>query len=157
MQQMINKELLSEVLKVTVLNLSDEYDNNLIPYEIPIDGWCTINIYELAHKCKKWAFKQQIGKTDTYYNGCGRGQQHKMYEINIITKYCHNEYFATIDNGKDLNCPLYFYGLTAKHNSSVKEFEYKAQTVKDICFYAGTEPEAIFKACQWVLDSKDNK
>lgn len=26
-----------------------------------------------------------------------------------------------------------------------------------IRFLAGSEPEAIFKACQWILDNKDNK
>ena len=54
---MISKELLSEVLK-------EDLSSNKIEFEqadgvdssiIVIDNWLTINIYELAHKCKEWA------------------------------------------------------------------------------------------------------
>ena len=157
---MITKELLCGVLDLNVTD--DGYfvisnDNKYVSIfqdKADFEPDVKINIHELAHKCKEWAYEQEIGKIGTYYNGCGRGQQHLMYEINIVTKYCDKEYLATIDNGKDLNCSLDFFGLSAMHNSSVEQFKYKAQTVKDICFYADTEPGAIFKACQWILDNK---
>lgn len=53
---MISKELLSKVLDKNIKYISDELDDNLVPYEMPIDGWKTINVYELAYKCKEWAF-----------------------------------------------------------------------------------------------------
>ena len=154
---MISEKLLSEVLKNEIENRDITYIEickNVVIYKVSIyDREEEINIHELAYKCKEWAYKQKIGKTGTYYNGCGRSQQHLMYDINIVTKQCDKEYLATIDNGKDLNCSLDFYGISAMHNSSVVQFNYKANTVKDIRFYANTEPEVIFKACQWLLEN----
>ena len=141
------KELITKSLFNAVYNCDISKDSDMLRY------YNRISMYEFAFKCKEWAYKQEIGKTGTYFNGCGWSQQHLMYGINIVTKYCDNEYIATIDNDKDLNCSLDFYGLSAMHHSSVKEFEYKANTVKDICFYANTEPEAIFKACHWILEN----
>ena len=144
----ISKELIKNVLVKETENLSDDFTFDIIDNYIIFadDGECMfeVNIYEFVFKCKKWAYKQEIGKPCI--------GQHLMYGINIITKYCDNEYLATIDNGKDLNCSLDFYGLSAMHNSSVVQFNYKAQTVKDICFYANTEPEAVFKACEWIVE-----
>ena len=65
---MISKELLSEVLE-------ENFSSNKIEFEqsrgvdssrMVIDNWRTINIYELAHKCKEWAFKN--GYYLTIYN-----------------------------------------------------------------------------------------
>lgn len=54
----ISKELLSEVLGSKVLNYS--CNSKSIYYDYIEDGITytsyNINIYELAHKCKKWAF-----------------------------------------------------------------------------------------------------
>lgn len=57
---MISKELLSEVLE-------ENFSSNKIEFEqsrgvdssrIVIDNWRTINIYELAHECKEWAYNK---------------------------------------------------------------------------------------------------
>ena len=66
MENIISKEILSE------LKLFDNIENRDWKYEVNgntlkvvynitncFEGnWFTINIYELAHKCKEWAFKQ---------------------------------------------------------------------------------------------------
>lgn len=53
---MISLRLLSLLLDENINYLSDELDGNLVPYEIPIDGWVTVNVFELAHKAKEWAY-----------------------------------------------------------------------------------------------------
>ena len=119
---MISKELLSEIL-----NNKKKYDSNLyiepivrIKYEgsgikynfsdgvinkssLMHDG--EINIHELAHKCKDWAFVKHDYIISSYNKG--------------------SESVATFYN-KD-------FGV----------------------FCSETEPEAIFKACQWILDNKE--
>lgn len=59
---MISKELLSEVLEIKVfaeIREDDDIRNNILVYW-EFDGYgneCrNINIYELAFKCKKWAY-----------------------------------------------------------------------------------------------------
>ena len=94
---MITKELLSEVLGV--YKIIEPYGNILVwewdkSYS---NNNCSINIYELAHKCKEWALQ---------------------YDYTILS----SKGYATI-SGK--------------------------------VFYDKTEPEAIFKACQWILENKD--
>lgn len=57
---MISKELLSEVLELTSGNVfikEIETRNNDIEYLCNVGGWNLLNIYELAFKCKEWAFK----------------------------------------------------------------------------------------------------
>ena len=58
---MISKELLSEVLgkEVTYVSIID----NICEYEYKVSGVYTrkaINIYELAHEAKEWAYNQEI-------------------------------------------------------------------------------------------------
>ena len=105
----ISKELLSEVLSIKVFTEISENDygkNNILVYW-EFDGYhnhCrNINIYELAFKCKEWAYS-------------------KCNEIISYTEGC--EIFQT----------------------------QMGEKIKD--FYAETEIEAIFKACQWILDNK---
>lgn len=69
----------------------------------------SINIYELAHKCKEWALKH------------------------------HYKVISKPDNVPGLWKAYVNLSLTSKHGE-----------------VADTEPEAIFKACQWILD-KDSK
>lgn len=112
---MISKELLSAVLGDTVYEIqllesnaifggvqlwvsSDEYD-------------MAVNIYELAHKCKEWAFNQ----------GCVLHTYSRPTVFNCVCK---------INHGK----------------------EYEVNT-----FILDSEPEAIFKACQWILTEKDKQ
>lgn len=121
---MISKELLSEVLKypmevttnVTyyISIISEPYflDGNKTAVYFNTDnvglGVCKINIYELAHKCKEWAFNK--GGID-------------------------------ITSGKRLGLDgwecLVFVGV-----------------IPCDCYEAETEPQAIFKACQWILENK---
>lgn len=57
---MISEELLSEVLELKSGNVfikEIETRNNDIEYLCNVGGWNLLNIYELAHKCKEWAFK----------------------------------------------------------------------------------------------------
>jgi len=114
---MITKELLSEVLTNT-------YGENFQIYEFEeaftFEGYHftydysdnniekdSINIYELAHKCKEWAFNN--------------------YGIDIKTSRRTFGFVAKLGIGTHTN---------------------GQQT-------ADTEPEAIFKACQWILDNKE--
>ena len=118
---MISKELLSEVLNLNMwktdsLNISiDEnkvYCNGIFLGDLGYQqSSYVVNIYELAHKCKKWAFNNGFGLTSGLLN----------YSKTKI---------AVLEN-IDLLMPK-------------------------ISFTGNTEPEAIFNACQWILDNKDS-
>ena len=116
--QLPSKKLLSEVLGVNIKDIykigsNPNLSNNILPYSIRGCGDLEeINIYELSHKCKKWA--EFIYKVD--------GSEIKLKSY-----------------GK--SCEIY----TRNHA--------KPYILKD--FDAKTEPEAIFKACEWVLNNKD--
>ena len=107
---MISKELLSEVLSsLTLLEIIDgKIDNNVYFKVEEIDILQSVNIYELAHKCKEWAKRKEY----------------------TITMYLHLDTVA----------------ITI-YKDSKKVFSTPSMTVQ-------TEPEAIFKACQWILDNK---
>lgn len=117
---MISKELLSEVLNITAVcdDISNiELTANTITFiedywdEDEGSGFYrshSINIYELAHKCKEWANKQGYKKV---YSG--------IYESTD-----QGSMYICILDSNDTNC-------------------------KD--FWADTEVEAIFKACEWIL------
>ena len=62
---MISKELLSEVLNLNITYI-ERYNNSII-YKVSVyDREEEVNIHELAHKCKEWAFKN--GYYLTIYN-----------------------------------------------------------------------------------------
>lgn len=155
MMKLPNKELLREVLGSTMyeveVNTTQQnmincwYDENSVNY---------INIYEIAHRCKQWAYRQKIGKDSAYYNGCGYSQGYKMRDINIVTKKEEGYYVAGIDNGEDLTTCLEYYGITGRDNHYIECFNLEANTIEEVRFYAKTEPEAIFKACEWILQQK---
>lgn len=120
----VSKELLIEVIKETITKHNMAFsevlescyieDNNklMINYKTThgiILGYI-INIYELAHKCKEWAYKY-----------------HKI----IINS-------RTTSKTKDIN----------GYAEIIKSCDYLYGD------YADTEVEAIFKACQWILDNK---
>lgn len=74
---MISKELLSEMLGIDVAKiLASEWSNDISVYEknfkYPMtynaSAYITINIYELAHKCKEWAYSQGY-EIDSCYSG----------------------------------------------------------------------------------------
>jgi len=123
MKQIISKELLSEVLWVEVIKFDDgkyQYPNNdMSKVYYMVNGtfgvYSSINIYELAHKCKEWAWK-------------------KGYEINSKAE-CNKD-----DDRCGNACIYKCYGYDIIGS-----------------FGANSEPEAIFKASQWVLDNKGSK
>lgn len=102
-----SKELLSEVLSIDVIG-NMKYSDYVLYVDIDVSTPTTrtvgINIYELAHKCKEWAF----------INGYTIWSNFKLTQI-------QNQYGS--------------YELEVK----------------------GTEPEAIFKACEWVRKHKDKQ
>lgn len=124
----ISKELLSEVLdwnneqKRCYKEHRAVEKNEISIYFFDADStgktgshwWKRINIYELAHKCKEWAYKEGF-IIDTGFH-----------------KYYINQFKA--------NC----YGWVCS-NINIKQH-----------FNECTEPEAIFKACQWILDNKES-
>lgn len=108
---MISKELLSEVVGLccgvkSIRNLEVVYWFNCIG-EVRESS---INIYELAHKCKEWAIKYSGWTLQSYTNERGSG-------------ICR----IKVGDGQEINKLI-----------------------------ASSEPEAIFKACEWIL-TKDSK
>ena len=105
-----SKELLSEVLELDIRESKyKDIDNMLLRYgywqecisngkDISGVEYAKINIYELAHKCKEWAWLK--------------------YKKNIVSTYLGSAYIFPL-NGE-------------QHET--------------------TEPEAIFKACEWILE-----
>ena len=107
----ISKELLSEVFDQEVSFVKYVANNTYeIHFEKPIRlKYIIINMYELEHKCKEWAFNN--GYYLTIYNDA----------VDIILK---------------TNCKLI-------ENITDDSFKYSHMLV--------------FKACQWILDNKENK
>lgn len=131
---MISKELLSEVLGKDVDSVRSGFTGTIgseanIKYrQLQPRAELYINIYELAHKCKEWAFETesvQIIHARKYGYGVG------------VVKY-----FSSIEvyNGH------YLYNPSDELGTSTQ-----------VSFEADTEPEAIFQAAQWVLDNKDKQ
>ena len=139
---MISKELLSEVINIKIEDIIDlkMFGKDLKYYEKCLLKSCcdgrlsnhkdsiykSINIYELAHKCKEWAFEFRFDNKPTnnrYY------RQRSGYEDKFNVEKQKRE-------------KLGYMTLTFGCLGHTKTF------------YADTEPEAIFKACQWILDNK---
>ena len=118
MNYLPSKELLGEVLDTTITELA--FKNNYVEYTSSISGnpYCyitydKINIYELAHKCKEWAYRQGYVLLSGY----------SAYGVGLFFCSCKGWVSENYDKKIEIT-----------HN---------------------TEPEAIFKACQWILDNKD--
>ena len=86
--------------------------------------WSGINIYELAHKCKEWASAKDI-LIDVHM------QNANSFSVSVNTKQKHT-------------IPTSCYG--------VYEYYYKHSFAYSI--EASTEPEAIFKAAEWIRRQK---
>lgn len=117
---MISKELLSEVLNNKKILLSKNdllIENNVLLFDNKCNYLVNINIYELAHKCKEWAFKQ--GYALTPMNDFGFGNK-------------------DTDNFKSYWTSCYI-NLRPSNGTHL------------YCVEMTSEPEAIFKACEWVL------
>ena len=128
MNYLPSKELLTEILKENVkevyeIGSNPNFKDNTLLFNLNGCGeLCNINIYELAHKCKEWAY------TNKYRLSSGQHRlntKQEYYINNQIASYFCSVYYITNDDS-------------------------------DIQIDANTEPEAIFKACQWILD-KDSK
>ena len=127
---MISKELLSVVLNKPLRNFNNYIKRNDLVYDRVFHEGCEdghkkiINIYELAHKCKEWAFEQG-------------------YELYSVKNYSVRTSDAVSRIGMWLSIVM---------SNSKSSLEMKSKNI-----FADTEPEAIFKACQWILDNKDSK
>lgn len=122
--EMISKELLSEVLNIENERISRTVDKFCFPNTNTIavqyymtDGWQHINIYELAHKCKEWAYKKEYALTPM--NDFGFGNK-------------------DTDNFKSYWTSCYI-NLRPSNGTHL------------YCVEMTSEPEAIFKACEWIL------
>lgn len=109
MNNVISKELLSEVLGNGIYT-HVSLDNCVVSWNNAKEDE-SINIYELANKCKEWAVVKQF------------------YNIATLLDYTGHTCIIRQD-------PITFLNT-------------------ELRFRAGTEPDAIFKACQWILDNKE--
>ena len=137
---MISKELYEEVQKdyIDFKNITqDEYiiifnkEEETVEY-VNKHTWYeadSISIYKLAHKCKEWAFEFRFDNkpTNNRYYGQRSGYEDKF---NVEKQKREKLGYMTLTFG------------CLGHTKT---------------FYADTEPEAIFKACQWILENKTNK
>lgn len=117
MNDIISTKLLNEVLNLNVYGFKIKDNIIKIDHEdgMPVMNNKNINIYELAHKCKEWAWKNNRVLQSQFSNS-NEG----------LVGYC------CISNLNNLN-------------------------ENNICdHYAATEPEAIFAACQWILENKES-
>ena len=105
---MISKELLSEVLELKINLVEIDEARNKVFYYCNQFGRMTgeISTFELAHKCKEWAFDKGFVLKSYKKQGAFSGTYH--YAIDINDKICE--------------------------------------------WLANTEYEAIFKACEWIME-----
>jgi hypothetical protein len=109
---MISKELLSEVLGFDVYECvfgsgqAGNTSKNVINAVRENGTGVIINIHELAHMCKEWAFNS--------------------FGISISS--------GIVEDGKEWWCGI---GID-----------------NTIDFYADTEQQSVFEACQWILENK---
>ena len=105
----VSKELFEEVFGYPLFSVEvDEFNGDILVYEYASDRvrW---NRYELSHRCKEWASRQNIHLTSW-------------------TEHSLNKYYA-----------------------------YCEEDWMDTSYKAGTEPEAILKACEWILKETNNE
>lgn len=120
MKTLPSKELLSEVFNTAIMpqenipNKVIRLDGNEIIFFTKDQKWGgdsahRINIYELAHKCKEWAWNN--------------------------------------NNGINLSSELTYCSFWRGYKDEIGVDRAIQKT-----FYADTEPEAIFKACEWIME-----
>ena len=89
---MISKELLTAIREdnYTVVDIDYFYEigDKKIGYLLDNKQWYYINIYELDHKCKEWAFD----KGYTIVNGIGRLGEEVCYILQI-TRFSLDSYY----------------------------------------------------------------
>lgn len=136
----ISKELLSEVLKDSNIKgihrdsdyVYDNFDKELSNTELLIEfntvgykSHMVMNVHELAHKCKDWANLQ--GKRGYLIESSVSGTM-GLAQVNWYEK-------GHID----------YHGTPFELNRTSELFKSANNN----------EPEAIFKACEWILNAKD--
>lgn len=131
---MISKELLREVLGYEIIDIFF-IEGNIVTFHFrcgSLDSFHTesINIHELAHKCKEWANKKRA-----YIILSGICEYR---DVSVQPEKRYLTYFCDMGFGIPTQKWIGHVGNNSKR------------------VYATTEPEAIFKACQWILDNKEN-
>lgn len=131
MENIISKELLSEVMQLNILEVGEVDDCYLSFKYYILDDDCIdacINIYELTNKCKQTAYNLNKGVTNKY-----------------------NYYlWSGIDHNGKWNC-------FATEFNSFDEFSTCIEQNILPYIYQNTEYEAVFSACQWILENKGIK
>ncbi len=138
MNELISVELLNEVLEIDcekVYNVIcvDYPKKNKISSDIEFkyvghEASETINIYELAHKCKVWAFNLPDNK-----------------EQNISIDFIASGLIKNI-------APELIKNVECKGYCRINYYSPQAESSGSELFNAETEPEAIFKACEWIRE-----
>ena len=130
----ISAELLSEVLKLEVVkhSLYNELHKSFnITYMQSEDSlkssWMPINIYEFAFKCKEWALIRG-------YSLLSGRPIVRDEEGTQVFNYWYNCYIWEIDENS-IDSPT--------QNTKIET-------------NSETEPEAIIKACEWILKEQNN-
>ena len=133
-----SKQLLSEVLGKEVIKIAfaktgdrgQSLSNNNI--EISIYPYHTVyfNIYELMHMMKEWA----VVRNQECKNIDGKEQ---FYINDICSQFIG---FSHI-----WQCIVGYRNITEEYNSDEKK-----------CFTSETETEAVFQACEWILNEITN-
>lgn len=122
MNDVISKELLSEVLDKEVTNIKMHHINDEYIYfdyigkQSRIVNEVSIDIYKLAHKCKEWAYKQGYILMSTI-------------RTNSSLAICE-------------------FSKSGKH-------DYEDELYNN--FRAHTEHEAVFLACEWILENNTTR
>ena len=130
----ISKELLSEVLENEIVRFEIVSTKRITQIRIwykdtELHLYESWDIYHLAHKCKEWAFYAYKISVSSFKSG-----SFYLKEFNQIKD--NSEYWVELDNAS-IDCEINI------NDSGI--------------FKSYSEPEAIFKACQWILDNKETK
>ena len=133
MNYLPSKELLSEVL-------GDEYNDRLV-------DWFQIedNYLRTYYDC---------GRYDYEGRPTGLGIEINIYELAYKCKVWATENKYTILT-EDMN-PNGYFTYVLSNKESIENYGYLCEhkVIKDIP-HNKTEPEAIFAACQWILDNRN--
>jgi len=55
---MLNKKLMSLVLKEEIIDIQEDKENNIVIYKTKENKTKEINLYELAYKCKRYVYEE---------------------------------------------------------------------------------------------------
>jgi hypothetical protein len=129
---MISKELLQRIVnnltvKEVVSTDDNRIDNNIYYTLEEIDILQSINIYELAYRCREWA-------------------RNNEYEVSACRPIVSNDEGKAVIN--------YWY------KSYIFKFELGAyhgtEQILKFDVNVSSEPEAVFRACEWILTQIKN-